>query len=101
MINTFIFNEDYANNWVAGQVVRCELVPQKNEILVDNVALIPVEELLKHGSFQDQHMQVEATKTAIKNKALELLQQLQESELPYDDFVEVQEHIITLFSDIN
>lgn len=43
----------------------------------------------------------EAVKDALKSKALELWQELNESELSYDDFVEVQEHILTLFSDIN
>lgn len=99
MINIFVFNEGYANNWVKGQEVECELTD--GGILVDGVALIPAEELLKHGEFKDQQPQVEATKTAIKSKALELWQELNESELPYEDFVGVQEHILTLFSDIN
>lgn len=99
MTSIFVFNKDYANNWVKGQEVECELTD--NGILVDGVALIPAEELLKHGEFKDQQPQVEATKTAIKSKALELWQGLNESELPYEDFVEVQEYILTLFSDIN
>lgn len=99
MTSIFVFNKDYANNWVKGQEVECELTD--GGILVDGVALIPAEELLKHGEFKDQQPQVEATKTAIKSKALELWQGLNESELPYEDFVEVQEYILTLFSDIN
>ena len=99
MINIFVFNEGYANNWVKGQEVECEL--RDDGILVDGVVLMPAEELLNHGEFKDQQPQVEATKTAIKSKALELWQGLNESELPYEDFVEVQEYILTLFSDIN
>lgn len=99
MTSIFVFNEDYANNWAKGQEVECEL--RDDGILVDGVALMPAEELLQHGEFKDQQPQVKATKTAIKSKALELWQGLNESELPYEDFVEVQEYIFTLFSDIN
>ena len=43
----------------------------------------------------------ETVKDTLKNKALELWQELNESELSYEDFIEVQEYILTLFSDIN
>lgn len=40
-------------------------------------------------------------KEELKDKALELWQSLNESELSYEDFVEVQDYIISLFNDIN
>lgn len=96
----FIFTEDFANNWVAGQCVICE---SKDEgmTLVDGVALIHTEELMKHGYFENERTRIQGNKDVIKSKATELWQQLNESELPYDDFVEVQQFIINLFYDIN
>lgn len=40
-------------------------------------------------------------KERIKRKALELWNEFQEAEMSYEDFMETQEHIINLFSDIN
>lgn len=40
-------------------------------------------------------------KERIKRKALELWNEFQEAEMSYEDFLETQEHIITLFSDVN
>ena len=40
-------------------------------------------------------------KERIKRKALELWSEFQEAEMTYEEFLETQEHIITLFSDIN
>lgn len=45
----FKFNEDFANNWKAGQIVSCE--EKEGSYLVDKVALIEKDELLKHGEF--------------------------------------------------
>lgn len=45
----FRFNEDFANNWKPGQIVICE--EKENSYLVDKVALIEKDELLKHGEF--------------------------------------------------
>lgn len=98
-MSVFVFKEDYANNWVKGQEVECE---QKGDnTLVDGVALIPTEELMKHGSFKDEQAQAAAIKLAIKSRVLDLWQELNEAGLPYEDFVEIQEYILTLFSDIN
>lgn len=44
---------------------------------------------------------VDNIKEDIKNKSLELWQKLNESELPYEDFEEVQDYIINLFLSIN
>ena len=48
-MSQFRFNEDFANNWKSGQIVTCE--EKENGCLVDNVALIDKDELLKHGEF--------------------------------------------------
>ena len=40
-------------------------------------------------------------KERIKRKALELWNEFQEAEMSYADFLETQEYIINLFSDIN
>lgn len=37
MSSIFVFNENFANNWVKGQEVTCEAKPN-NEFLVDGVA---------------------------------------------------------------
>lgn len=100
----FVFSEDFANNWKKGEEVECKRLGETiagDTILVDGVASFPVDELLKHGKFKDIKIQIEADKTALKSKASELLQELNESGLPYEDFVEVQEYILNLFSSIN
>lgn len=96
----FVFSKDFANNWVAGQEVICE-VRDNGKVLVDAVAEIEMEELLKHGCFESEQTQVESQKTMLKSQATDLWQRLCESELPYEDFVEVQNFIINLFYDIN
>lgn len=48
-MSQFRFNEDFAGNWESGQIVTCE--EKENNYLVDNVALIDKDELLKHGEF--------------------------------------------------
>lgn len=45
----FRFNEDFANNWKSGQIVACE--EKEYGYLVDKVALVEKDELLKHGEF--------------------------------------------------
>ena len=45
----FTFTEDFAGNWKSGDVVNCE--KKSDGILVDGVALIGSNELLKHGHF--------------------------------------------------
>lgn len=45
----FRFNEDFANNWKSGQIVTCE--EKEDGYLIDKVALIKKDELLKHGEF--------------------------------------------------
>ena len=45
----FRFNEDFANNWKSGQIVTCE--EKEDGYLIDKVALIEKDELLKHGEF--------------------------------------------------
>lgn len=48
-MSQFRFNEDFANNWKLGQIVTCE--EKEDNYLVDKVALIEKDELLKHGEF--------------------------------------------------
>ena len=55
-MSQFRFNEDFANNWKSGQIVTCE--EKENDYLVDNVALIEKEELLKHGEFITMNVQI-------------------------------------------
>lgn len=57
MSSIFVFNKDFANNWVKGQEVTCEAKPN-NEFLVDGVALIPAKELLKYGEFKDDSVSI-------------------------------------------
>lgn len=45
----FRFNEDFANNWKSGQIVICE--EKEDSYLIDKVALIEKDELLKHDEF--------------------------------------------------
>lgn len=52
----FKFNEDFANNWKSGQTVTCE--EKGDSYLVDKVALIKKEELLKHGEFITMNVQI-------------------------------------------
>jgi predicted regulator of Ras-like GTPase activity (Roadblock/LC7/MglB family) len=99
MKGTFVFSEDFAGNWKKGQEVVCE--DKDNGILVDGVAVIETEELMKHGQFNEQSSQVYATASVLKSKALSLYQELNESELPYEEFTRVQNYILNLFSDIN
>ena len=96
----FIFTKNFANNWVAGQEVICE-VRDNGKVLVDAVAEVDAEELMKHGHFETKQTQIEGEKAVLKSQATELWQKLCEAELPYEDFVEVQEFIINLFHDIN
>lgn len=55
-MSQFRFNEDFANNWKSGQIVTCE--EKENDYLVDNVALIEKEELLKHGEFITMNVKI-------------------------------------------
>lgn len=55
-MSQFRFNEDFANNWKSGQIVTCE--EKENDYLVDNVALIDKDELLKHGEFITMNVQI-------------------------------------------
>lgn len=55
-MSQFRFNEDFANNWKSGQIVTCE--EKENGCLVDNVALIDKDELLKHGEFITMNVQI-------------------------------------------
>lgn len=48
-MSDFRFNEDFAGNWKSGQIVTCE--EKEDGYLVDKVALIEKDELLKHGEF--------------------------------------------------
>lgn len=52
----FRFNEDFANNWKSGQIVICE--EKENSYLVDKVALIEKDELLKHGEFITMNVEI-------------------------------------------
>lgn len=45
----FRFDEDFAGNWKAGQIVPCEVMGE--DYLVDKAGLINKEELRKHGKF--------------------------------------------------
>lgn len=55
-MSQFRFNEDFANNWKLGQIVTCE--EKENDYLVDNMALIYKDELLKHGEFITMNVQI-------------------------------------------
>ena len=55
-MSQFRFNEDFANNWKSGQIVTCE--EKENGYLVDQVALIDKDELLKHGEFITMNVQI-------------------------------------------
>lgn len=57
MSSIFVFNKNFANNWVKGQEVECEAKPN-NEFLVDGVALIPAKELLKYGEFKGESVPI-------------------------------------------
>ena len=48
-MSEFRFDEDFAGNWKSGQIVTCE--EKENGYLVDKVAIIEKDELLKHGEF--------------------------------------------------
>lgn len=52
----FRFNEDFANNWKSGQTVICE--EKQDDYLVDKVALIKKDELLKHGEFITMNVEI-------------------------------------------
>ena len=52
----FRFNEDFANNWKSGQIVICE--EKENSYLVDKIALIEKDELLKHGEFITMNVEI-------------------------------------------
>ena len=52
----FRFNKDFANNWKVGQIVSCE--EKEGSYLVDKVALIEKDELLKHGEFITVNVEV-------------------------------------------
>ena len=52
----FRFNEDFANNWKSGQIVTCE--EKEDGYLVDKVALIEKDELLKHGEFITMNVEI-------------------------------------------
>lgn len=48
----FLFNEDFARNWKQDQIVVCE--EKEDGYLIDRVALIRKEELVKHGRFLEE-----------------------------------------------
>lgn len=52
----FRFNEDFANNWMSGQIVICE--EKEDSYLIDKVALIEKDELLKHGEFITMNVEI-------------------------------------------
>lgn len=52
----FRFNEDFANNWKSGQIATCE--EKEDGYLIDKVALIKRDELLKHGEFITMNVQI-------------------------------------------
>lgn len=52
----FRFNENFANNWKSGQTVTCE--EKEDGYLVDKVALIEKDELLKHGEFITMNVEI-------------------------------------------
>ena len=55
-MSQFKFSEDFANNWKSGQIVICE---EKEEgYLVDKMALIEKDELLKHGEFITMNVEI-------------------------------------------
>ena len=97
----FTFTKDFANNWVAGQEVICEERDNGRKVLIDAVAEVDMEDLLNHGHFESPQTRIESMKTVLKSQATDLWQRLCESELPYEDFVEVQSFIINLFYDSN
>lgn len=55
-MSQFRFNEDFAGNWEAGQIVTCE--EKSDGYLVDNIALIDKDELLKHGEFLTMNVEI-------------------------------------------
>jgi hypothetical protein len=55
-VTEFRFNEDFANNWKSGQTVTCE--EKEDGYLVDKVALIEKDELLKHGEFITMNVEI-------------------------------------------
>jgi len=55
-VTEFRFNEDFANNWKSGQTVTCE--EKENGYLVDKMALIEKDELLKHGEFITMNVEI-------------------------------------------
>ncbi len=52
----FRFNEDFSNNWKSGQIVTCE--EKEDGYLIDKVALIEKNELLKHGEFITMNVEI-------------------------------------------
>ena len=52
----FRFNEDFANNWKSGQIVTCE--EKEDGYLVDKMALIEKDELLKYGEFITMNVEI-------------------------------------------
>lgn len=52
----FRFNENFANNWKSGQIVTCE--EKEDGYLINKVALIEKDELLKHGEFITMNVQI-------------------------------------------
>lgn len=62
----FKFNEDYACNWRAGQIVPCESM--EGGYLVDGVALVPKDELNKHGMFYEEESAVYKEKSIVSRK---------------------------------
>lgn len=55
-MSEFRFSEDFAGNWKTGQIVTCE--EKENGYLVDKVAIIDKDELLKHGKFITMYVQI-------------------------------------------
>ena len=55
-MSQFKFSEDFANNWKSGQIVICE--EKEDGYLVDKMALIEKDELLKHGEFITMNVEI-------------------------------------------
>lgn len=96
----FMFDEDFAGNFVAGQVVDCE-IRDDGTTLVDSVAIVNTVALLEYGHYIDKSAQSTNLKESFKSEALNLWQRVCESEMTYDDSMEVISYISTLFMDIN
>lgn len=50
----FVFTDEFANNWVRDQEVTVVIQEDETKVLVDEVAIIEMEELRKHGYFRSE-----------------------------------------------